>query len=374
MGSMSGGWKTAEVEHIYLNGLKSMRNLHYVSLGYDCTDQILNLLSHVAPKIEFFDLSSSKQISNSSIEQLLKFKYLKGVQLYRTSVTLEGFANLLLYSEELRDIGRYDEIGRALEYLDEWNPHKKKYSLTKFMTSYATTRHLQLLCDKCPEIDTVSIFHNVLLIDLMTLIGINKLSTLKMLSCDFFSDRIRDVLQVKGCNLTHLHLEHVDEIDLNALMYISQYCPDLKTLSIYNCELIDSTSIHLRCSIPPFMNLERLTFISSGKRKHLEFILLNALKIKFICFGTQAPASDSLFNILLGNNPFQYLEELRIINSDQLTITTAYKFVNQCQSLKSLKELEGWSLVKESELDAFKLYITLRNLDLDIKPWKNNSD
>lgn len=375
MGSMSGGWKTEDVEHFYINGLNTMTHLRSVTLAYDCTDNILNLLAMTAPSIQHIDVSNSKLITDRSVDCLLRFKNLQSVQLHRTSVTMEGYSSLLLYAEKLADLGKYEDIGRLLEYLDQWNPLKKTFQLKKFITTYVTSKHLQLLCEKCPEIDTVSIFHNVMLVDLMLLIGINKLSTLKLLSCDFFGDRIRDILQVKGCNLTHLHLEHVDEIDLNALMYISQYCPDLKNLSLYNCQLLDSTSVYIRKpSIPPFMNLERLTFAAQGSRKHLEFLLRDAYKIKYISLGTQSPTCDQLFSNILGCNPLQYLEEMRIVHSDELTITTAYKLANNCPKLKFLKELEGWVSVKESELDGFKQYIKTRNLDLDITPWRKIED
>ncbi|XP_063700282.1 uncharacterized protein LOC134830660 [Culicoides brevitarsis] len=371
MGSMSGGWKTEDVEHFYLNGLNTMTNLRSVTLAYDCTDNILDMLAMTAPLISHIDVSNSKLITDLSVDRLLRFKHLQSVQLHRTSVTMEGYSYLLLYSEHLADLGKYDDIGRLLEYMDQLNPQKTRFKLRKFLTTYATSKHLQLLCEKCPEIDTVSIFHNKLLVDLTLLVGLNNLTTLKLLSCDFFGDRIRDILKIKGCNLTHLHLEHVDEIDLNALTYISQYCPDLKILSLYNCQLLDSTSVYIRKpTIPPFMNLERLTFAAQGSRKHLEFLLRDAYRIKYISLGTQSPTCDQLFSNILGCNPLQYLEEMRIVHSDEVTITTAYKLANNCPNLKYLKELEGWTSVKESEIEAFKLYIKTRNLDLDITPWR----
>jgi hypothetical protein len=33
------------------------------------------------------------------------------------------------------------------------------------------------------------------------------------------ADQIRSVLKVEGCNLTTLNLVHVDEIDMNTLIY-----------------------------------------------------------------------------------------------------------------------------------------------------------
>lgn len=367
LGSLSGGWKTCDMEPTVLNGIVSMKNLQYFCLNYDCTNNILLALLDSCPKLTTIDITSSKSINNDSVNLLLRFKHLKCVQLYRTSISIEGYVKLLLGLPHLEDVGRYDEIGRCLEYIVDNYPDKQKFALRKFSSRFVTTRFLQILAENCPDIYYVSLFHNVLLCDLVMLVGINNLTDLRLLSCDFFADQVRNVLAVKGCNLTHLHLEHVDEIDMNALMYISQFCPDLKALTFYNCEMIPSTSMFIKKpAIPPFMNIERLTLIAQCDARHLEFLLSSCFKIKYIKIGTMVPTDDVLFEKVLTVNPMVYLEELSISCSAGLSITSVYKLAESCPNLSVLNELEGWELIEEMELETFRLFIDTNNFNLNI--------
>ncbi|XP_053694519.1 uncharacterized protein LOC128742245 isoform X1 [Sabethes cyaneus] len=369
LGSMSGGWKTTDMESTIIKGMATMKNLKALTLNYDCTDGVLRALTKSCPNLEYADFSNSKCVTNESIDIIAKLKNLKVVILLRTQVTISGMIELLIKAKNLTDIGRYDDLGRCLEFIDQNHPQISWLKLRKFETRFATTRHIQLLAELCPDVHYVSIFHNALLIDLMALIALNNLSELYLLSCDFFADQVRDVLQVKGCNLTHLHLEHVEQIDMNALIYISQYCPDLKTLSLYNCVLISSTSLYTRrYAIPPFMNLERLSFVSQCPPKHLEFILATALKIKFIQLGTQVHTSDEMFEKIFLRNPLQYLEDIRIINSEELTIETAYRLVESCPNLVLLNEIECWKKVKEYEILQLRQMIREKNFAVRTEP------
>lgn len=368
LGSMSGGWKTVDLEPTIIKGLNSMNNLRILILNYDCTDNILNSLHENCPNLHTIDLSSSKLVTNDSIDILIKNKKLRNVELYRTAVTLSGYINIFMNLKTLENIGQNDEIGLCLEYIQTNYPQLSTFKLKKFVSSYVTSSHLQYLSEMCPLIESISLFHNSLLCDLMHLIAFNNLCDLKLLSCDFFCDRVRDVLEVKGCNLTQLNLEHVDQIDMNALMYISQFCPDLKILIIYNCDLVDSTSLYTsRLAIPPFMNLERLTIAAQCRIKHLEFLLSSCFKIKFIHFGTMVTTNDYLIDSVMERNPMEYLEEFRIIFSDQLTIRSAYKIAECCPVLTKLSELDSWTKIKPFELETFKVFIKERNYDLDVK-------
>lgn len=368
LGSLTGGWKTMDMEPAILAGLDNMSNLQYLSLNYDCTDTLLLNLIERCPRLQALDVSSSKSVTNDSVNLINRMPQLRYVNLNRTSVTMEGYIKLLLGLRKLEDIGRFDEIGHCLEFIVDNYPDFGEFALKKFHTRYVTTRFLQIISEYCPEMYYVSIFFNMLLCDLTALIGINNLTVLHLLSCDFFSDNIRDVLAVKGCNLTHLHLEHVDQIDMNALMYISQYCPDLHVLTIYNCEMIESTSLYLqRPTIPPFMNLERLTVVAQCDARHLEFLWSTCLHIKSIKCGMMVPTSDALFERILAKNPMEHLEELSILKSHGLTIATAYKLAEMCPMLSLLNELDGWEYVKDDEIQMFKTFIKTNNLDLNLE-------
>lgn len=368
LGSLSGGWKTADMEPTLLAGLLKMRNLRYLSLNYDCTDNILLALIDSCPHLHTLDVGSSRAVNDDSVNLLMRIKSLRSIQLHKTSVTLEGYVKLLLKLPDLEDIGRYDDIGRCLEYIVDSYPEVKKFSLRRFSSRYVTTKFLQVLGEYCPYMQFVSIFYNALLCDLTALIGINQLSNLHLLACDFFSDQVRDVLAVKGCNITHLHLEHVDQIDMNALMYISQFCPDLQVFTIYNCELLESTSLYMKQPVmPPFMNLEHLTVIAQCDQEHLEFMMSSCLHIKTIKFGTMVPTTDYLFDRVLAKNPMECLEELSIVCSHGLTINTAYKLLDVCPNLTVLNELEGWARIQDFELEKFKNFVETNNFDLNIE-------
>ena len=369
LGSVSGGWKTYDMEQILVDGLRNMNHLRHLCLNYDCTDNVLKTLAANCPNLMSLDITNSKNINNASIDILVDLKNLQAIQLYRTSVSMEGFINILLHLPELRDIGRYDDLGRCLEYIDDYYPTYGNFRMENFVSLQATTKQIQLLCEKCPNLKSISLFHNVLLLDLMAVIGLNHLSKLKLLSCDFFADQIRDVLEVKGCNITTLNLEHVDEIDINALVYISQFCPDLKTLILCNCNLMQSTSIR-KYKLPPFMNLENLTLIGECTSAHLEFLLFNAHRLKFVHFGTQIITTDEFFEKVFLRNELNYLEEIRILHSDYLTLKTAYALVNNCVRLEKLFEIESWLNVMPWEFDELKSYIKVKNFDVDLTSYR----
>ena len=373
LGSMSGGFLNLEVEGVLQKGIASMGNLVSLTLNYDCTDNILRSLVRHCPNIQFVDFTNSKSITNDSIDLLIKLTKLRVALLQRTQVSIAGMINLLMYANNLIDVGKYDDLGRALEFIADFQSNKGSLKLRKFDSKITTTRHLQILAEKCPDMEHVSVFHDVMNTDLMALVGINKLSELRLLACDFFGDQVRNMLELKGCNITYLHLEHVEQLDMNALMYISQFCPDLKVLSMCNCVLIQSTSLYTRrLPLPPFFNLEQLVFIAQGPLLNLEFIIGYAFKIKHISIGSRAQTTDSFWNSIFMRNPLQNLETVRIMNSEDLSIQTAYKFIVNCPNLAKLNELEYWKRVKESDIDDLKQLIKERNYDVDIKPCRGN--
>lgn len=367
LGSVTGGWKTFEMEERLSQSLKHMRNLTHLCLNYDCTDKILLALAHHCTKLVSLDITNSKYVSNSSVEIIEQMKGLKIVQLYRTGVSMEGYINLLLHLPVLVDVGRYDELGKCLEFIDEYHPTYGNFSLEYFTSNHPTTKQIQILCEKCPKLMSISLFHNVLFLDLMTVVGINMLSKLKLRSCDFFSDRIRDLLQVKGCNITTLVLEHVEQIDFNALHYISQFCPELDTLVFCNCNLIQSTSLSFKYfQLPPFMSLKNLTMIGTCTSQHVEHILCNAHKISHVHLGSRIPTNDELFIKIFLKNELAHLKELRVLRSDYLTIKTAFALVNNCANLQRLHEIESWTQVLPIQFEELKRYLKENNIDVAV--------
>lgn len=369
LGSLSGGWKTADMEESVINALKQLHCLKYLFINYDCTDNVLKCIVENCKKLKKLDVSCSKCITNESINVITKLKSLKSIQLYHTFVTWEGYVNLLVNCPNLEDIGRCDEIGKVLEFIHINCPESCPLNLKVYVSRYATNYHLQLAVEMCPSICVMTVFHNTLQSDLMVLIGLKDLCDLKLLSCDFYADQIKQVLQVKGCNIIKLHLEHVDQIDLNALMYISQMCPLLESLTFYNCTLIQHTSLYTKkLEILPFRNIKKLTCVSSFTNEQLMFLLFNCVNVEFIQIGTATQLTDEFVSKVLDNNPLIYLKELRIMQSDFLTMVSIKRIIESCMNLEVLVELESWSLLTDSDRDYIRNYIKINNYNVDISP------
>ncbi|CAG9784467.1 unnamed protein product [Diatraea saccharalis] len=369
LGSLSGGWKTADLEESIIQSLKELHFLKYLVLNYDCTDNILKCIVQNCKSIEKLDISDSISITNASVDIIVQLKLLKSIQLYRTFVSLEGFSKLLLDCKFLEDIGRCDNIGKVLEYITIIEPERSQFNLKVYVSRYAVANHLQLAVQMCPFIRNMTVFHNTLQSDLMALIGLQDLRELKLLSCDFYADSVKQVLQVKGCNISSLHLEHVDQIDLNALMYISQMCPLLESFTIYNCTLIQHTSLFTKkLEILPFRNLKRLTCVATCTNEHLLFLLENCLNVEFIHIGTAVQFTDEFILKILNKNPLIYLKELRIMQSDFLTMISVERIIQSCISLKVLVELESWSLLTETDREHLRNYIKINNFNVDTSP------
>lgn len=366
LGSLSGGWKTADMEGSVIEALKGLHNLKYLIINYDCTDNILHCISKNCKKIQKLDVSSSKCVTNESVYILIKLISLRSIQLYRTSVTLEGFAKLLVNCHNLEDIGRCDEIGRVLEFIDLTDSSAPPFKLKMYVSRYAPANHLQLAVDMCPDIRSVTVFHHNVHGDLMMLIGLKDLCELKLLSCDFYADQVKQILQVKGCNITHLHLEHVDQIDLNALMYISQMCPLLESFTLYNCTLIHHTSLYTKkLEIMPFRNLKKFTCVATCTDDQLFFILSNCLNVDYIHLGTAVNVTDEFMFKLLDKNPLIHLKEFRIMQSDFLSMLSVERIIQSCMSLEILLELESWSLLSDTDRDYIRNYIKISNFNID---------
>ncbi|CAK1549856.1 unnamed protein product [Leptosia nina] len=169
LGSLSGGWKTAEMESSIVRSLKELHVLKFLFINYDCTDKVLKCIVEHCTNLIKLDVSCSKCIRNESIEIITKLKRLKSIQLYHTFVTWEGFVNLLIHCKSLEDIGRCDEIGRVLEFIHLNCPEALPLNLTIFVSRYANSKHLQLAVEACPNIRNMTVFHNTLQSDLQHL-------------------------------------------------------------------------------------------------------------------------------------------------------------------------------------------------------------
>ncbi|XP_078038705.1 uncharacterized protein LOC144470966 isoform X1 [Augochlora pura] len=370
LGSGSAGWRTSDIEKMIINGVSVMPNLACFILCSDCTDNIIAALAQHCKKLQKLDVTASRSVTERSVLPLLSCKYLTQVKLCRTSMTIPGYANLFLEHLNIQDIGRCDEFGFVLELINKKETNvKSSFHIKIFESRNFSMEHLYLLVDMCPYITSLCLLRDEKIVDLTILATLDYLQELKLLSCDFYTHGINSLLEIKGSTIVSLHLEHVEEIDLNALISISQYCPGIKSLMFYNCEFLERVQRYPRkLAVSPFQSLERIKCVAECVSMHLEFLLSHCTNIKFIQLGSSTGIEDETMRRILLQNPMSKLEELKILYSHDLSMRTIQLLMENCDNLQRLSELENWRGISPAELNLFREELKNTNTNLDTSP------
>lgn len=372
LGSGSAGWRTSDIEKLIINGVSNMSNLLSFTLCFDCTDNIIAAVGHNCTKLRTIDVTASRSVTDRSINLLLKCHHLREVKLFHTSVTNNGYVDLLLGLPWLENIGRCDEIGEILEIIDtnkKDNNTKPYFYLKAFESRNIVADDLFLLIDFCPYITSISVMCNEKIEDLTVLAMMENLVELKLLSCSFYADGVGVLLNLTNSRITSLHFEHVDEIDKSALIYISQCCPKLKNLTFYNCDFLDHSSVQFtKLLIPPFKYLQRIKCVADCASAHLEFLLSHCIDIRFIQLGSSTGIDDTTMRRVFNQNRMPKLEELKILYSGGLSMQTVRLLMKNCENLRRLSELESWHDITAEELEIFRKELKINNINLDTSP------
>ncbi|XP_031345863.1 uncharacterized protein LOC116172736 [Photinus pyralis] len=368
LGSCTVGWHTSDGDRCILDGIADMKNLRSLCLCFDCSDSVIQILADNCLHLQSLDVTSSRSVTDRSVAYLLKCKELRQLQLHRTSVTVVGFAQLLVGLPKLQDLGRCDEFGGVVKYVHLNYTNTGPFGLRKLQTRDLSTESLRFLVAMCPKVEHVCLFHDENITDFTILTTLDNLKELKLSSCAFYAHFVKQLLEIRGYGLTSLHLEHVEEIDLNAIIHISQCCPLLENLVLYNCDFVDQHSSYSRLKVKPYQHLERVFWVVDCAVNHLEFLLSHSVNIKFIHLGSSTGVTHSSIVNILSVNPMRHLEELRILYSSDMSIRTVELLLASCTKLRVLSELESWQGISMDELKAFRQYINSNNFDLDISP------
>lgn len=367
LGACAGGWSCDNIDKLLCLGIGGMKNLKSLCLCFDCTDNIVAVIGDNCKNLQTLDVTSSRSVTDRSIPSLLKCEKLHLLQMHRTSITVVGYAQLLLGLPNLQDLGRCDEFGRVVKYLAQ-EELLTSFPLKKLQTRELNTTMLSLVIDICPNVTELSLFHSETC-DLRLLCNFDNLKKLKLLSCNFYLDHLKEIIEVRGYNLSSLHLEHVEDMDFNSIYFISQHCPLLKNLVLYNCDFMDEIpNFDKRYKLRPFEYLEHLFWVVDCSILHLEFILRHSTNIKYVHLGSSTGITHSSIVNILAVNQMKKLEEMRILYSSDMCMDSVRLLIENCSNLRVLSELESWQGLTVDELILFKKYLHVNNIDLDIRP------
>ncbi|XP_023336236.1 uncharacterized protein LOC111707368 [Eurytemora carolleeae] len=228
--------------------------------------------------------------------------------------------------------------------------------------------HLELFVRFCPGAKHVNLYVDEDGHLLTPLTRLTCLQELKLLACNFYSDRVDRLLRERGCELTLLHLEHVDQLDMSALCIIAETCPLLRKLVFFSCDFVENfgnSENNREFSTAPFLHLESMVCVSESAPNVIEFLLIHALNLQYVQFGSTAWFNDAIVGNVLSRNALKKVEEIRILRSYELSMQAVRSLINECPNLKVLAEMDGWEGIAESELRELRAEIKQKNWDLD---------
>jgi hypothetical protein len=111
---------TEAYSEYFLLGIPRMKNLVKFSLKYDCTENVLQVLSEtVGETLKYLDVEQSMQVMGSSTQYILKFSNLEELGIYRTSLGEESQAQILVGMKNLKHLRRGDFLCDVLEYIHD---------------------------------------------------------------------------------------------------------------------------------------------------------------------------------------------------------------------------------------------------------------
>ena len=131
---------------------------------------------------------------------------------------------------------------------------------------------------------------------------LQNLHQLKLLACNFYTDRVDRLIADQGPGLTLLHLEHIDELDMAALTLIAQSCPNLVKLVFFSCDFVENFGSSLsdqKFSEAPLQKLESLVCVSECAPNVIEFLLTHAQFLTSVQFGSTAWFNDQTVSSIL---------------------------------------------------------------------------
>ena len=293
-------------ETIRLNCFKSFKklvHLTHLTLRSDCQNESLALLGQNCPQLRYLDISSSGSVSESGTAWLMLCRHLETVNMFQTSQSVKGYAQLLQGLPMIADIGRCDMFGEIMEYIDKNRTQPPVLKIRYLHTRDMTFHQLHLIVMFCPLIDHVNLYVDEDLGHLLLpLSKLQHLKELQLLACNFHSDKVDRLITDQGSQLQLLHLEHVDELDMTALRLIAQQCINLVKLVFLNCDFVENFGSNLDREVFPeqtFHKLQSLVCVSECAPNVIEFLLVQAKNLQRVQFGSTAWFNDQIVSSVL---------------------------------------------------------------------------
>ena len=392
LGSGSGGWVTEAYSDKFLKALPQFNRLQHFSLKYDCTEDVLKVLSETCSQtLRVLDIERSLQVKTQNcVDYIHCLQNLTELNVFKTGLQVEEICQILVRLKSLLHVPRGDFLCEVLEYLDEEVSLNIQFKIEEFWASeeyfFHTDEQMLLVAKYRPRIrKALFMFRNDCCENMSILTHFKYLSDLDLWGGQFYSDCISEFLQIQGHQMEVLSLVHVEEIDKRAIALITATCTKLKKLGFHNCEFVEDTEPsagdaafrdadriirlekenEVKALMRPMLDLHTFKIVGSCSGDYVTFALSACLNVKHISLGMNTGVSDQVWQTVLENNRLANLESLSIQESGKgLTMKGIELLLINCDNLKVLKDPSCFEGVHENEVKILKLRIHEENLDL----------
>ncbi|CAB4061573.1 unnamed protein product [Lepeophtheirus salmonis] len=379
LGSGSGGWVTEAYADKFLLGIPHLKNLVHFSLKYDCTVNILQVLSETCVKtLKILDIEHSRQVRQDSIPYIIKLRNLEKINIFQCDFSTQDQLEVLVGLPNLLHLHRGDFVGDVADELAESDKYDSFRSQVKdFWASeeyyFHSEEQMMNVVKFFPKIEKMLYMFQPLQSSPMSVLGLFQyLNNIDLWGGRFYNDDILTLLSEVGHRLVKLSLVHAEEMDYRAVALITSLCPKVRSLGFHNCEFIEeginndesfrsadrflyfTNKADLRKELlSPLLELKTIKIISACRSDMISWILEPCLNVEQINLGLNTEIDDTCIFNTLAKNRLQKLRRVNVQKCKKVSMKGVTALLENCPLLEYIKDLYYFDAISEEELSFF---------------------
>jgi hypothetical protein len=290
-------------------------------------------------------------VDDECVEHLLQLRNLISLNVADTSITPNGYREILSSFPQIQDVVWFAQVDPVLRNLTERLP-----SVRRFVGNVSDA---VLLVHKCPNITQLLLFS--LIEDISDLGELRNVAVLSITGCSCTVIRFGDVIRGLGPTLTTLKMDQVDNLNINDLI---NYCTVLKELILSYSHIIYPEIIDR--ILPHFQNLKDLTLRQNKGEFDFSSILPLYVNLEVLHVVGMAGMSDTVIREIVTAGGFRNVTEFVVDHCGNLSMDTAWLLMDNCPNLAKLGNIDSWPGVTEFQEMTFLCFVRTNNLPLSV--------
>ena len=361
--------------------LKNLTTLRSLTMDFAVVNETLTALGRYCPLLEHLEIDRCYRLRDSGLKDLVAgCKNLrKLIFTSPSSISTEGFADALMALPKLEYLGRAQSLLVVLAEVYHRDPYRK-LKLKHFENSYAEILGnnglaLELLTNICPDLVKLNV--HVSCPNLISLSNLKKLRHfhLKGLTRAPHHRSLIEALKCIGKQLVSLEIRKTTELTTEDLETIGHLCPNLKSLILQQCTVLNNWNSKPGKFNNAFKSLKVFYFSPYDTSDVVNvdavlFTLKNALDVEQVYIEGCRYVRDAHFKDLLEYGGLQQLQKLQVTTNGythglaELTFATILALTTGCKDLVVLGDLHKWN-VEYKYVKDMRRVVKEKNIKLD---------